>query len=290
MWEAYVKKRQPAMCISVEAISREAIIDDDVLKDQWSKQHWKTWDALVMQRIHADSRLGRQSSMNELVEALEKTRTRLGKVPEDLIGSRVTVKGNGSCWLYAIMAGYAGILDHANPCAVSKKIQVEKLPSAVDYSVSKSLILAMKDHVKAKKMFEKDDKERVRHEKAILALKWATKDERGTPGATYDVYALLANLMEVTIVVLDLSTPEWFTMFDGDEEGTLTRCPMDILEVRLRCMNEEQKRFVVVEFNGVKGLGGHFAGYLPHYNQHFVVHSFLKKHFPGCAGTIQCLR
>jgi hypothetical protein len=118
----------------------------------------------------------------------------------------------------------------------------------------------------------------------------ATKDERGTPGATYDVYALLANLMEVTIVVLDLSTPEWFTMFDGDVEGTLTRCPMDILEVRLRCMNEEQKRFVVVEFNGVKGLGGHFAGYLPHYNQHFVVHSFLKKHFPGCAGTIQCLR
>jgi hypothetical protein len=290
MWEAYVKKRQPAMCISVEAISREAIIDDDVLKDQWSKQHWKTWDALVMQRIHADSRLGRQSSMNELVEALEKTRTRIGKVPEDLIGSRVTVKGNGSCWLYAFMAGYAGILDHANPCAVSKKTQVEKLPSAVDYSVSKSLILAMKDHVKAKKMFEKDDKERVRHEKAILALKWATKDERGTPGATYDVYALLANLMEVTIVVLDLSTPEWFTMFDGDEEGTLTRCPMDILEVRLRCMNEEQKRFVVVEFNGVKGLGGHFAGYLPHYNQHFVVHSFLKKHFPGSAGTIQCLR
>jgi hypothetical protein len=92
----------------VEAISREAIIDDDVLKDQWSKQHWKTWDALVMQRIHADSLLGRQSSINELAEALEKTRSRLGKVPEDLIGSRVTVKGNGSCWLYAFMAGYEG--------------------------------------------------------------------------------------------------------------------------------------------------------------------------------------
>lgn len=135
-----------------------------------------------------------------------------------------------------------------------------------------------------------DDVELARIKKEIGALKAATRTDCGTPGADSVTYGVLANLMQVKIVCLDLSQPQWFRIATGDEKGNFEeRCQMDTLEDRLRSFDEEQQPFVVVEFNGIRGRGGHFAGYLPPQRRRFRMHSFLQKHFPGCS-SLQCLR
>ena len=50
-----------------------------------------------------------------------------------LLGVRVTVRGDGSCWMYSFMAGL-GILEHANPVPVDDSSQRERQPTKRDYS------------------------------------------------------------------------------------------------------------------------------------------------------------
>ena len=225
IWEAYVQKTQPEKYICADALSRATIIDDDVLQQQWSKRHFEIWDNLVIQRLIDESKVGGQKLTGGPAVAIQRTGSLLEKVASDLIGTRVTVKGNGSCWLYAFMAGYGGMLDHANPCVVTKKNQVEKAPSNADIMISKTLILAMQTHVLANKMPFKDDVELALMKKEIGALKAATRTDCGTPGADSVVYGVLANLMQVKIVCLDLSLPQWFRIAKGDEKGNFEeRC------------------------------------------------------------------
>ena len=250
------------------------------------------WDAKVIQELIDECKVVRASQKltGGPDTAIQSTRSLLAKVPKDLIGTRVTVNGNGSCWLYAFMAGYGGMLDHAKPCVITNKNQTEKAPSAVDVTISKTLILAMQTHVQADKMSMKDAVELAQIKKEIGALKVATRTEGGTYGADSVIYGVLANLMQVKIVCLDLSLPQSFRIATGDEKGNFEEhCQMDTLEARLRTFDEEQQPFVVVEFNGIRGRGGHFAGYLPPERRMFRVHSFLQKHFQGCS-NLRCLR
>ena len=225
--------------------------------------------------------MGPPKSEDELLAAIQESKALIGQIPVELIGTRVTVKGNGSCWLYAVMAGYGGILDHANPCVITRKTQPERMPTKQDYAVSKSLMSAMKAHVEKDETLvrlHKSSQDHLRQE--ISALKVATPTEAGTYGGGENTYSVLAHMLQVSIVFLDLSTPKQFWIYHGNDKFGKERCQTSDLEGRLRSLKEEHQ-YVVVESNGIRGRGGHFAGYLPAYDRHFSVHSCLAKHFPG---------
>ena len=284
MWEAYLKSKHPSMIISDDIVLGQATtLDGGLIVDHWSQDHLNRWylqDPEVAE-LAQESKKGPPKSEDELLAAIQESKVLIGQIPLELIGTRVTVKGNGSCWLYAVMAGYGGILDHANPCVITRKTQPERMPTKQDYAVSKSLISAMKAHVEKDETLvrlHKSSQDQLKKE--ISALKVATPTEAGTYGGGENTYSVLAHMLQVSIVFLDLSTPKQFWIYHGNDKFGKERCQTSDLEGRLRSLKEEHQ-YVVVESNGIRGRGGHFAGYLPAYDRHFSVHSCLAKHFPG---------
>ena len=282
-WEAYLKSKHPSMIISDDIVGQATTLDDGLIVSHWSQAHLDRWylqDPEVAE-FAQESKRGPPKSEDELLAAIQESKAFIGQIPVELIGTRVTVKGNGSCWLYAVMAGYGGILDHANPCVITRKTQPERMPTKQDYAVSKSLMSAMKAHVEKDETLVRLHKSSQDHlKKEISALKVATPTEAGTYGGGENTYSVLAHLLQVSIVFLDLSTPKQFWIYHGNDKFGKERCQTSDLEGRLRSLKEEHQ-YVVVESNGIRGRGGHFAGYLPAYDRHFSVHSCLAKHFPG---------
>jgi hypothetical protein len=168
-WEMYLKTEHLESKAIDSEIAAATEINEHLLASQWSKDAVEAWDKKELERYYSNE--GAQKSKEDLASAIQAVRVRLDKVPKDLIGTRVTVKGNGSCWLYAVMAGYGGTLDHANPVRVLQKTQPEKTPTARDYRMSSILVRAMQTHVLGRnKVFMKDAQAQERNVKLILGL------------------------------------------------------------------------------------------------------------------------
>ena len=137
---------------------------------------------------------------------------------------------------------------------------------------------AMQTHVLGRnKVFMKDAQEQERNVKLILGLKCASDTQNGTPGGTVDTFGVLANLLNVRIIVLDITSPKHFVVYKGDEECSEVFHPWDTLETVLKSFWQPNGLYIVVEYNG----SGHFAGYLPNHRMHFTVPVWWKAFFPG---------
>ena len=279
-WEAYVKSKNPTMTISDDEVGRVASVNVDLLKSLWSEPHASAW-LTTFDRIRG-APVSTMRTQEDIKAAIEESKARIARVPKELIGIRVTVKGNGTCWLYAVMAGFGDMLEHANPCAVTRKQQPENKVTRKDYSISRILIDQMKRHVLSS--FDNLHVEVLEDLRTqIQGIEAATNDRRGTPGGGWDSYCVLANLLEIHIVCLDLSRPDKFYVFNGAETCRMVEIPMDELESKLTMLIETVggNSFVVVEFNGEHGRAGHFAGYWPPPSRRFKIPSFLRSSFPG---------
>ena len=174
------------------------------------------------------------------------------------LGTRVTVRGNGSCWLYAFMAGL-GVCEHANPCALGEH-QAEKSPTDADYKISEVIRRKMQNEVRSMRLGEESIQ-------AMDARRVATRDKAGTYGGGVDDYAILSYLFNCTIVKLDQANAAQAIVYSGDAKGKIKRYDREQLTTALKDATEEEEPVVVVEFNGAHGEGGtpnsagHFAGY-----------------------------
>jgi hypothetical protein len=275
-WEAYLTTEHVERKAIDSEIAAVTEINEHLLASQWSKEAVRAWEVKELERYYSHD--GAQKSKEDIASDIKATRTRLEKLPKDLIGTRVTVKGNGSCWLYAVMAGYGGTLDHANPVRGLQKAQPEKTPTARDYRMSSILMRAMQTHVLGRnKVFMKDAQEQERNVKLILGLKCASDTQNGTWGGTVDTFGVLANLLHVPIIVLDVTSPKHFVVYKGDEECSEVFHPWDTLETVLKSFWQPNPLYIVVEYNG----SGHFAGYLPSHLMHFTVPVWWKAFFQG---------
>ena len=175
-------------------------------------------------------------------------------------GQRVTVCGNGTCWLYAFMAS-VGVCEHANPCALGG-CQVENPPTDMDYKISQTILKKMQTEVRSMKLG------RV----AITALDNKKVATQGGPPGTYgggaDDYAILSHVFNCTIVELDLSKPDEAKIYNGNLKGKLKKYDQEQIAKLMQDAVEEEEPVVVVEFNGAHGEtlaagnpGGHYAGY-----------------------------
>ena len=278
-WEAYLAAKNPTLTISDDEVGRAASVNVELLRSLWSELHASAWLA-KFDRIRG-ARVSTIRTHDDVVAAIKTTKTRIASVSNELIGTRVTVKGNGTCWLYAVMAGFGDMLEHANPCAITNKQQLEKKVTKKDYHVSRILINQMKAHVLAN--FNNLPEETLLDLRTEMqGIEAATTDRKGTYGGGFDSYCILSNLLGLHIVCLDLSRPDVFFMFNGAETCRREEIPMDELESKLFMLVENVGRFVVVEFNGEHGTrAGHFAGYWPPPSRRFEIPSFLRSAFPG---------
>jgi hypothetical protein len=60
-----------------------------------------------------------------------------------LVGERYIVKGNGTCWLYAVM-GALGVLEHGKKSMLAEKDTKESSPTARDEARSQWLLAEMR--------------------------------------------------------------------------------------------------------------------------------------------------
>lgn len=206
---------------------------------------------------------------------------RRGTPLRQLVGARVTVRGDGTCWLYAVMAGL-GLLEHVTPAEMDG-LQLEKLPTKRDYELSAFLAERMKNHVPAMTRMSRavtepegaEGKSKLPKilsayemlQNAMAKLVVATPSKDGSYGGI-DNYTVLSNLLNVQIYVLDQGAPDTYTRFEGNTKGTSPKYRMNMLETHLREARKDNDSIVVVEFNGAhdgaKGhAGGHFAAYIP---------------------------
>ena len=278
-WEAYLAAKNPTLTISDDEVGRAASVNVELLRSLWSELHASAWLAKFDQIRGAPVSTIR--TRDDVEAAMKTTKARIASVSNELIGTRVTVKGNGTCWLYAVMAGFGDMLEHANPCAITMKHQLEKKVTKKDYHVSRILINQMKAHVLAN--FNNLPKEILLDLRTEMqGIEAATTDRKGTYGGGWHSYCILSNLLGLHIVCLDLSRPDVFFMFNGAETCRREEISMDELESKLLMLVENVGRFVVVEFNGEHGTrAGHFAGYWPPPSRRFEIPSFLRSAFPG---------
>ena len=112
----------------------------------------------------------------------------------------------------------------------------------------------------------------------LNCLRCASDTQNGTWGGSDGTFGVLANLLNVPIFVLDLTSPKQFVVYNGDAECSEVFHPLDTLETFLKS-RQPNGLYIVVEYNG----NGHFAGYLPNHLMHFPVPVFWKAFFPGLA-------
>ena len=166
-----------------------------------------------------------------------------------LLGQRVTVRGNGTCWLYAVMAGL-GVLDHANPRPL-RGVQQEMRPTDGDYKLSDLFLSKMKAEVKLMRYTASD------HE--YMAKKYvATKKASGEKGGGNTDYAVLAYMLQCYIVMLDKAKPSKVICYVGNKKGTTKELSTSDFAAFMRNSAENNEPTLVVEFDGF----GHYAAYV----------------------------
>ena len=193
------------------------------------------------------------------VEAKIAASINLLNFPESVVGKRCTVRGNGSCWIYAIMAGLQ-ILEHANPCKITQLRQAEKVPTERDYEVSARLLDKMKSHLKLSmtRFFKSgDDKKRITDD--MDAFVAATPTTAGSFGGGFENFAILANMLEVQIFRINKNKPERFMLWTGNSAGKMIEHPIEVFTDVYQQAKREKENILLVEFDGVN----HFAGYVP---------------------------
>lgn len=172
-----------------------------------------------------------------------------------LFGRRMTVRGNGSCWLYAVMAAL-GVLQHANPRPL-RGCQQEMIPTNADYELSALFLSKMKVEIASMKLQQDDvkdvGKKAIATKKAPMCKCWG--------GGPTD-YACLSYMLQCNILVLDQSNPNKTTLYTGHSRGRNKSLDADALKLHLEHAVEHEEPNLVVEFNGDHtGAGGHFAAY-----------------------------
>ena len=174
-------------------------------------------------------------------------------------GLRYAVRGNGTCWLYAILAAL-GVLEHANEMPLQGS-QAELKPTNNDLSLSELFIEKMRAEVRLMRNMTATDLE------DLDSKKVATSSRNGTYGGGTTDYAVLAYLLQCTIVKLDQSTPRESQVFMGNRKGSYKKYSAADLSTLMRGAASNGEPVLVVEFNGLHGeggkggQGGHFAGY-----------------------------
>ena len=174
----------------------------------------------------------------------------------DFLGTRVAVKGNGSCWLYAVLAG-VGLLEHAKPCKIQSESQGSKEPTSRDYKISATVLRQMKVYARTTR-FEMAKEHLAIILRELDALKPATSSKSGTWGGGLDTYSVLSNMLGVQIICLDLASRDTFIVYPATLDLNMVSVHMDDLKMTLTRLRTAGDRFVIVEHNGQ----GHFAGYV----------------------------
>ena len=165
-----------------------------------------------------------------------------------LLGRRVTVRGNGTCWLYAVMAGL-GVLQHANSRPL-RGTQREMKPTDEDYKLSALFLSKMKAEVKQMKMKDHED---------IDAKIIATKTQPTSPcwGGGPTDYACLSFMLQCCIVVLNLAKPSKTMCYRGNSKGGFRTLSQSALAELLQSAVENSEATLVVEYDG----HAHYAAY-----------------------------
>lgn len=174
------------------------------------------------------------------------------------LGRRVTVRGNGTCWLYAVMAAL-GVLEHANPRELGRG-QEELAPTDADYKLSAQFLQRMRMEIKNMRLNDGNEA----NAQQMEAKEIATKEKPFTScygGGSTD-YCILSFLLECNILKLDLANPSKIQLFNGSSKGKLKTLTRETLPEFLQSAAENGEPTLVVEFNGEHGgTSGHFAAY-----------------------------
>ena len=90
----------------------------------------------------------------------------------------------------------------------------------------------------------------------------ATSEKNGTYGGGNIDYAVLAYLLQCSIVKLDQKTPQECEVFVGNKKGSTKKYTAADLATFMRGAALNGEPVLVVEFNGAHGgQAGHFAAY-----------------------------
>jgi hypothetical protein len=256
-WVAYMKSAFPEQLAVDDMVVPSTDIVPSLLEEIWSAEHMKTWQQKdpEYQLLLEDPKAGTTTASSSRTDNIKESVSLISKL--DYLGERVSVKGNGSCWLYAVLAG-VGLMEHARKCKITSKSQGEHSPTSRDFKVSAMVIQKMKLYATTTKW---DITELARTEliQEITNLEAASASRSGTWGGGLDTYGVLSNMLGIQIVWLNLTTPKSFTLFPGGLKGNAKRVSMNALRTTIDGLVAANLKFVVVEYDGI----GHFAGYLP---------------------------
>ena len=165
----------------------------------------------------------------------------------------MTVRGNGTCWLYAVMAAL-GVLQHANPKSLRSE-QEEKIPTDGDYDLSAVFLSKMQVAVTSMNLPQ--------GAKDLEGKTIATKEHPSCTcwGGGETDYAVLSYLLECNILKLDQANPSKTSLYSAGSKGRVKYLTEEGLKLHLAHAVEHGEPNLVVEFNGHYEGGGHFAAY-----------------------------
>jgi hypothetical protein len=256
-WVGYMKSAFPEQLAVDDMVVPSTDIIPSLLEEIWSAEHMKTWQEKdpEYQMLLKAPNAGTATTSSSRTDNIKKSVLLISKL--DYLGERVSVKGNGSCWLYAVLAG-VGLMEHARKCKITSKSQGENSPTSRDFKVSAMVIQKMKIYATTTK-WDMTVMARDALIQEITSLEAASASRSGTYGGGLDTYGVLSNMLGIQIVWLNLTTPKSFTLFPGGLKGNQKRVSMNALRTTIDGFVAANLKFVVVEYNGT----GHFAGYLP---------------------------
>jgi hypothetical protein len=255
-WVAYMKSAFPEQLAVDDMVVPSTDIVPSLLEEIWSAEHMKTWQEKdpEYRMLLADPNAGATTASSTRADNIKESVSLISKL--GYLGERVTVKGNGSCWLYAVLAG-VGLMEHARKCKITSKSQGEHSPTSRDFKVSAMVIQKMKLYATTTKWDMTVMAKDVLIQE-ISSLEAASASRSGTWGGGVDTYGVLSNMLGIQIVWLNLTTPKSFILFPGGLKGNQKRVSMNALKTTIDGLVAASLKFVVVEYDG----NGHFAGYL----------------------------
>ena len=255
-WMPYMHRTFPPQLADDEQVLPSTKINDVLLESIWSKEHKETWFARdpEYKEVLDSYNEPRPPTTESRMAVINSTKSLISTL--DFLGTRVAVKGNGSCWLYAVLAG-VGLLEHAKPCKIQSESQGSKEPTSRDYKVSATVLRQMKVYARTTR-FEMAKEHLAIILRELDALKPATSSKSGTWGGGLDTYSVLSNMLGVQIICLDLASRDTFIVYPATLDLNMVSVHMDDLKMTLTRLRTAGDRFVIVEHNGQ----GHFAGYV----------------------------
>ena len=129
-----------------------------------------------------------------------------------LVGERYIVKGNGTCWLYAVM-GALGVLEHGKKSMLAEKDTKESSPTARDEARSKWLLAEMRTFCEidvpqpegGQPGFAKEREQLCESLKSLKVWHRGMGARHATKGGA-ELFWLLSCMAEAGVVVLDKTT------------------------------------------------------------------------------------